>query len=80
MEMSKPVGNTIGKGEIARIVLHRSCSLKTDLSYMTHYFPLLWEKVAMEKMAIINTFGPVSINGWSIGYMLADHSLMNRTR
>ena len=37
-------------------------------------------KVAMEKMAIINTFEPVLINGWWIGYMLADDSWMNRTR
>ena len=33
----------------------------------------------MEKMAIINTFGPVSINGRCIGYMLAYHSWMNLT-
>ena len=43
--------------------LRRSCSSKTDLSYLTHYSPLLWGKVAMEKMVIINTFGPVWING-----------------
>ena len=30
------------------------------------------DKVAMEKMANANTFGPVLING--IGYMLADNS------
>ena len=34
--------------------------------------PLFWGKVAMEKVAIINTFGPVSINGRCIGYMLAE--------
>ena len=40
----------------------------------THHFPLLWEKVGMEKMGTINTFEPVLINGQCIGYMLADHS------
>ena len=27
--------------------------------YMTNHSPLFWGKVAMEKMAIINRFGPV---------------------
>ena len=30
-------------------------------------------KVAIKKMTIINTSGPVLINGRCIGYMLADH-------
>ena len=38
------------------------------------------KKVAMEKMAIINTFGPVLINGRCIGYMQTDDNWMNRTR
>ena len=29
---------------------------RSDLFYMTHHSPLLWGKVAMKKMAIINTF------------------------
>ena len=40
-----------------------------DLSYLTHHRPLVWgdcsirdNKVAMEKMAIINTFGHVLID------------------
>ena len=44
------------------------------LSYMTHHSPCFGGKEAMEKMAIINKFGPVLINGHCIGYMLADHS------
>ena len=45
-----------------------------DLSYMTHHSPLPWGKVAMEKMSVINTSGPVLINGQCICYMLVDHS------
>ena len=45
------------------------------LSYLTHHFPMIWVKVAMEKMTkYINTFGPVLINDRFISYMLADHS------
>ena len=54
------------------IVLRRSYSSKIDLSYMTHHSALLWGKVAMNTMAIVNTLALV--NGRSIDYMLADHS------
>ena len=40
-----------------------------DLAFMS-----TWGKVAMEKMPIMNTFGPVLINSRCISYMLADHS------
>ena len=51
-----------------------------DLSKMTHHSPppppplLFGGKVAMEKMAITNTFGPVLMNSRCTGYMLADHN------
>ena len=51
-----------------------------DLPYMnaTHpYFggdcSIRAKKVALEKMAIIDTFGPVLTNGRCICYMLDDH-------
>ena len=54
---------------------------RDDLSYMEHHSPyfegiavLHTNKLAMEKMAIINTFGPVLINGQCIGYILPDRS------
>ena len=56
------------------IALRRSCSQKIEMSYMKHHSSLLWEKVAIQIMAIINTFGPVLMNDQCIGYMLADHS------
>ena len=45
-----------------------------DPSYMTYHSPLVWGKVAMEEMAIINIFVHVLINGRFVGYMLAGHS------
>ena len=59
------------------------CYCNLRMSYSSNILPVLYDallslilgKVAIEKMTIINTFGPVLINGWCIGYMLADHSV-----
>ena len=39
------------------VVLRMSCS------YMMHHSPIFWGKVVMDKMAIIDAFGPV-FNKW----------------
>ena len=47
---------------------------RSDLSYMTHYSPLFWGKVTMEKMPIFSAFGPVLKNGRCVGYIRFDHN------
>ena len=71
-----------------RVAKHRQNRLPTRSSLSAHVIffedstcliwratPILfWREVATEKMAVNNTFGPVSINGWCAGYILADHN------
>ena len=57
-------------------------------SPMTHHRPLvrgddyalISSDLSGEKRLLSFTLWPVLINGWCIGYMLADDSCMNRTR
>ena len=70
------------------IVLTGHVLRRLDLSNMTHHRLLVrgddyalissaqWRKKCLSSF----TFWPVLINGWCIGYMLADDSCMNRTR
>ena len=72
----------------AGIVLTGHVLRRLDLSNLTHHRPLVrgndyalissaqWRN----KWPLSFTFWPVLINGWCIGYILADDSCMNRTR
>ena len=43
-------------------------------------FALINSELSGEKWLLSFTFWPVLINGWCIGYMLADDSCTNRTK
>ena len=69
------------------IVLTGQVLRRLDLSNMTHHRPLvrgvnyaLISGAQWRKMAIIIYILAFLINGWCIGYMLADDSCMNGTR
>ena len=70
------------------IVLTGHVLRRLDLSNMTHhrplvrgkYYALISSELSGEKWLLLLTFWPVLINGWCIGYMLAEDSCMNRTR